>query len=162
MTTFVVLGSIGLLVLVVSLVLGEFLDGVLDGLGDGWFSTASLGGFLTAFGFSAALADSAEVATPVTIALGVGAGVAIGAFAGWLTRMVRNGGTDSTPQTRDIIGYDGTVVSTIPADGFGVVTVRMGGHLLRLNARAAVPIEPGTAITVVDTLSPTAVSVAVL
>lgn len=162
MTTFVVLGSIGLVLLVVSLVLGEFLDGVLDGVGGGWFSSATMGGFLAAFGFCAALADSAGVATPITVALGIGAGVAIGAFAGWLTRAVRNGSTDATPQTRDIIGYDGTVVSSIPADGFGVVTVRMGGHLVRLNARAADPIETGTAITVVDALSPTAVSVAVL
>lgn len=162
MTIYVVIGAIGLILLVVTLVGGELLDGVFDGLGADWFSGAALAGFLAAFGFCAALFDANGSPTPVSVGLGVGAGVLVGGFATWLTRLLRGGATDDTPRTGDVIGYDGTVVSSIPADGFGVITVSLGGHLTRFNARCSEPVSAGAAVTVVGVLSPTAVSVAPL
>jgi hypothetical protein len=159
---FVVVGVAGLALLLVALVAGEVLDGLLDGLGGGWFSGAVVGGFISAFGFGAALAEATGAGTGVVVAVGVAAGAVVGGFAGWLTRTVRSGGTDSTPRTHDAVGLDGTVVSGIPVDGYGTISVRIGGHLVRYNARAELPLEPGTPIHVTGVLSPTAVDVAPL
>jgi membrane-bound ClpP family serine protease len=160
MTVFVVIGLIGLALLTASLVFGELLDGVFDALSAEWLSGAVLGGFVSAFGFGAALADTTGVSQGAVIAIGVGAGAVFAWFAAWLTRVVRSGETDGTPRTDDVIGHAATVVSSIPADGFGIVTVRIGGHVVRYNARAEAPIEPGEEVHVTGVLSPTAVTVA--
>lgn len=162
MTVFVVIGIVGLVLLTVSLLLGDLLDGVFDALAGDWFSGAVAGGFVSAFGFGAALADGAGVPQGGAVAIGVAAGVVAGWFAAWLTRVVRGGGTDEAPRADDVIGFDATVVSSIPADGFGVVTVRIGGHVVRYNARAEAALESGTEVHVTGVLSPTAVSVAPL
>jgi hypothetical protein len=44
-------------------------------------------------------------------------------------------------------------------DGFGSVSVVVGGHTVRLNARADAPLEAGTEVHVTGVLSPTAVTV---
>lgn len=159
MTIYLILGFAGLAFLLVSLLAGEFLDGVLHVGGD-WFSSAAAAAFVSAFGFCASLAQSADLGTPATLGLGVAAGALVATLTAWLTRLLKNGATDQTPRTTDIVGYDGVVVSTIPEAGFGVVSISVGGHLTRLNARAVETIESGAAVTVVGVLSPTAVSVA--
>lgn len=156
MTVYLVVGIVGLALLVISLVAGE----IFDGFGGDWFSGAAVAGFLSAFGFCAALAESLDAPAPVTIGAGVVVGLGVGGFAAWLTRLLKHSTTDDTPRTADVLGYDGVVVSSIPAAGFGVVSISVGGHLTRLNARSAEPLEPGAAVTVVGVLSPTAVSVA--
>ena len=160
MTTFLVCGVVGLVVLLVSLVLGDVLDGALDALAGDAFSTAVLGGFVAAFGFGAAIADSAGAPLLVSVPVGVVAGVAVGWLAAWLTRLVRDGGSDGTLEADDLLGREGQVVSAVPADGYGTVRVLVGGHVVRLNARADEAIEPGTAVHVTSVLSPTAVTVA--
>jgi len=162
MTAYVVIGVCGLAVLLVSLLVGELLEGLLDGLGGDWFSTEVVGAFVAALGFGGALADGLGAPGPVSVLAGVGAGVVFGAFAAWLTRLVRSGGTAGAPGADDVVGWDATVVSAIPADGLGTVTVRRGGHLLRFNARAEQALEAGTEVHVTAVLSPTAVSVAPL
>ena len=52
-TTFLVIGVIGLALLGISLVLGDLLDGVFDALAGDVFSSAVIGGFVSAFGFGA-------------------------------------------------------------------------------------------------------------
>jgi hypothetical protein len=162
MTTFLVIGACGLVVLVLSLLVGELLEGVLDGVGGDWFSTEVVGAFVAALGFGGALAEAQGLPLPVATGVGVGAGVVFGAFAAWLTRLVRSGGTEATPSTEDVLGWDARVVSPIPLDGLGVVTVRRGGHLLRFNARAEQALPTGAEVHVTGVLSPTAVTVAPL
>ena len=164
MTPFLVIGIAGLVLLAVSLLLGDVLDGVVDGLFDGLgselFSTATIGAFVAAFGFAAAGVDGAAGPLPVALAAGSGAGLLFAWFAVRLTRLVRDGGSDATVSTDDAIGRDGTVTTAIPADGLGTVRILVGGHVLRLNARATEPIPSGTAVHVTAVLSPTAVTVA--
>lgn len=166
MTALVVVGAVGLLLLLVSLVLGDLFDGVLggalDALAGDTFSTAVLGGFVSAFGFGGAAAQALGAPWVLTLAVGLGAGVAVGWFAAWLTRLVRDGGSDATLQSDDVLGREGQVVSAVPGDGFGTVRVLVGGHVVRLNARAPVPLEAGTPVHVTEVLSPTAVVVAPL
>jgi membrane protein implicated in regulation of membrane protease activity len=160
MTVFVVIGVCGLVLLGVSLLLGDLLDGVGDVIPSDLFSTEVIGAFVAALGFGGAIADAAGAPSGISWLVGLVAGVGFAWFAGWLTRLIRGGGSDGTLSTDDSVGHSGRVVSAIPADGFGSVTVAVGGHTLRLNARADVPLEAGTEVHVTGVISPTAVTVA--
>ena len=162
MTLFLVLGVIGLVLLAVSLVVGDVFDGVLDALPGDVFSSAVIGGFVSAFGFGAALTDSLGAPLWLAAVVGTVAGVAFAWFASWLTRVVRGGGSDATVTTDDAVGRDAKVVTGIPDGGYGVVRVQVGGHSLQLNARAEQAVAPGTEVYVTAVLSPTAVSVALV
>jgi membrane protein implicated in regulation of membrane protease activity len=163
-TTYLAIGIAGLALLALSLLVGDLFDGMLGGLGDAlssdWFSSAVLGGFVSAFGFGGALAQGLGAPAIVALPIGVVAGGVFGWFASWLTRLLRGSGSDDTPSTEDTLGRDATVITGIPADGFGTVRVQLGGHVLRLNARAERPLEAGTDVHVTGVLSPTAVTVA--
>lgn len=164
METFLVIGAVGLALLLVSLVLGDLVSGVLGGLfgavGSGWFPTAALSGFVAAFGFAGAIAYG-PLGTGPAVAVGAGAGLVFAWFAVWLTRLLKTDRTDAVPQADDAIGRDATVITAIPADGFGVVRVGVGGHTITYNAKTGDgPIEPGTPVHITGVLSPTAVTVA--
>ena len=160
MTTFLVIGMIGLALLAFSLVIGDFFDGALDALAGDVFSSAVLGAFISATGFGGAAAQGFGAPAALALPIGLVAGVVFGSFAFWLTRLIRDGGSDATLTTDDAIGREGRVVTGIPADGFGVVNILVGGHTMRLNAKAEQPIEPGTQVHVTSVLSPSAVTVA--
>lgn len=158
--TFLVIGLIGLVVVGISLVAGNVLDGALDALTGDVFSSAVIGAFVAATGFGGAAAQAAGAPGLLALPVGLAAGVVFGWFAVWLTRLIKDGGSDDTLTTDDTIGRDGKVVTSIPAEGFGVVQILVGGHTMRLNARADLPLEPGTEVHVTSVLSPTAVTVA--
>ncbi|QCW52167.1 hypothetical protein FE634_20215 [Nocardioides dongxiaopingii] len=160
MSVYLVLGLVGLAVLAVSLVVGDLLDGVLDGLSGDWFSTEVVGSFVAALGFGGLAAEQAGAPGVVALGVGIGCGIFFGALGAALTRLVRGGATDHTPATDDVVGHEGLVVSGIPADGLGNVRVYLGGHTLSLNARADVVLDAGTRVHVTGVLSPTAVTVA--
>lgn len=159
MTAFLVLGIAGLVVLLVAFVAGDLLDGALDALEADWISTAAIGGFVSAFGFGGAAADGAGAPLPLSLAVGAVGGVVVAWFAWWLTRVVKDGPSDGTVSIADSVGRLGQVVTAIPADGYGVVRVVVGGHTLRLNTRAHLPIEAGAQVNVTGVRSPTAVEV---
>ncbi|WP_110180515.1 NfeD family protein [Nocardioides solisilvae] len=159
MTTFLVIGVVGLALLLVSLVVGDLFDGAFDALTGDVFSSAVIGAFVAATGFGAAAAQPA-LGTVLALPVGAVTGVAFAWFAWWLTRLLADGSSDATPGIDDTVGRDGKVVTPVPEGGFGVVDVLVGGHVLRLNARADHPIEPGTPVHVTGVLSPTAVTVA--
>jgi hypothetical protein len=159
-TTFLVIGVLGLVLLAVGLVLGDLLDGVTDVLPGDAFSTAVIGAFVAATGFGGAAAEAAGAGTALAVPVGVGVGAVFGWFAVWLTRLIRDGGSDATPSVEYTVGQAGRVVSAIPADGLGTVDVLVGGNPVRLNARCAMPLDAGTEVFVTTVLSPTAVEVA--
>jgi hypothetical protein len=159
-TTFLVIGALGLLLLVVSLVLGDLLDGVFDALTGDIFSSAVIGGFVAAFGFGAALVEGLTGSALVGGLVGVGVGGLAAAFTVWLTRLVKDGGSDATLTADDALGRSGRVIGSIPAGGYGSVRLAIGGHTVQLNAKAEQPLEPGTEVHVTEILSPTAVAVA--
>ena len=160
MTAYLVIGVVGLVVLAVSLVVGDLLEGALDGLAGDWFSTEVVGSFVAALGFGGATALAADAPDPLALVVGLVAGTAFGAMGWGLTRVVRGGATDEAPAADDVVGRGAVVVSEVPADGFGTVRVVLGGHTLRFNARAELPLTAGTEVHVTGVLSPTAVSVA--
>ncbi|GAA1513474.1 hypothetical protein [Nocardioides humi] len=159
MTVFLVLGIAGLVLLAVSLVAGDLLDGAFDALEADWISSAVIGGFVSAFGFGGAASDGAGLPLPVSLAIGAGCGVVVGWFAWWLTRLLKDSPSDGTVAIADSVGLVAKVVTDIPGEGYGVVRVVVGGHPLRLNASAHQPIPAGTEVNVTGVLSPTAVRV---
>ncbi|CAN5686263.1 hypothetical protein BH11ACT8_BH11ACT8_15300 [soil metagenome] len=159
MTAYLILGVVGLVIISISLLVGDLFDGILDGLGADWFSTEVVGGFVSALGFGGAIAVSAGAPGAVAVVVGIVVGTVFAFGAAWLTRLVKGGGTDEAPRTSDVIGHEGVVVSEVPPTGFGTVEVRIGGHTLRFNASADLGLEAGTRVHVTEVLSPTAVSV---
>ncbi|WP_340539045.1 NfeD family protein [Nocardioides sp. GXZ039] len=160
MSIYLVLGLVGTAVLLLSLVLGDLLDGVFDGLAGDWFSTEIVGSFFAALGFGGFIAQQAGAPDSVALIAGLGAGVVFGGLGAWLTRLVRGGSTDHTPSSDDLIGHEGTVVSAVPDDGFGSVRIYLGGHTITMNARAETALEAGTRVHVTGVVSPTALRVA--
>ncbi len=158
---FVVVGVLGLLLLVVALVADGILDGVFhaaDALTTGWLSAAAIGGFLSAFGLVGWAVD--DTSGPVLgIVAGTAAGVAVGGLAGWAARSLDRGLTDSVPRTADLVGRDATVLTPVAAGGYGVVVLRVGGQVAKLNARADTALPAGARVWVTEALSATAVRV---
>ncbi|MFK8850072.1 hypothetical protein [Streptomyces sp. Ac-502] len=162
MTTFLGLGLAGIALLALSLVFGNVLEGLfgLDGLLDGWLSLPVVAGFVSMLGFTGVIVLG-------TSGLGVGAATAIGivtgAAAGWLTwklsRALMRGQTAATPRGDDLVGTPGSVITAIPADGYGEVLVRMAGQPVKLAAKSKVPVTRGTEIWVEAALSSTSVAV---
>jgi hypothetical protein len=163
MTALLIVGAVGVGLLLLSLVLGDFLDGVFDGLdidGGGLLSTEVIGAFLGAFGFGGALLLGTTAATlPVAIAGGLGAGVVGGGVALGIVRTLMRMPTDATPRSADLTGKLGRVITRIPDDGLGEIAVSHHGHRVKLSARSEQPIPSGVDVVIVDVLSPTSVMV---
>jgi len=163
MTVFLALGAVGIVLLVVFTVIDDHLGGIFDALGGGdWFSGAGLAGFLGAFGFAAALAQSLTGSRTLAIIIGLVAGLALGALVTWALFKLRHTQEAGAPTSAALLGAEGTVVGAIPDDGFGEVKLTQGGHLVKVNARASMALPVGQPVEVTDVLSPTAVRVAPL
>ncbi|MGW7363528.1 hypothetical protein ACWGI8_08885 [Streptomyces sp. NPDC054841] len=164
MSLFLGFGIAGIVLLALSLVLDGvlegFLDGVLDGLLDGWLSLPVVAGFVSMLGFTGAIVLG-------TTGLGVGvataAGVVTGVAAGWLTwrlsRALMRDQTAAALRSDDLIGTAGSVVTAIPADGYGEVLLHVAGQPVKFAAKSDVPVQRGAEIWVETALSPTSVGV---
>lgn len=159
MTVFLVLGVLGIVLLLVALVLGDVLDGAFEGLSAGFFSTEALAGFLGALGFGGAIALDTTGSTTLAVIIGLVLGVLLGFAAAKASRFLHGTGETDTVRTADMVEKIGQVVSAIPEGGFGVVSITVGGHITRLNARSSVAVPAGTQVSVTSTISPTAVQV---
>ncbi|MCW7987743.1 hypothetical protein XF35_21340 [Streptomyces platensis subsp. clarensis] len=158
------LGIAGIVLLVLSLLFDGVLEGVfgevLDGLFEGVLSLPVIAGFLSMFGFSGAIVLGG---TGLSAGAAAGVGVAAGIATGWLawkfSRALMRDQTDATPRQEDLVGTAGSVVTAIPADGYGEVLIRLAGHPVKLAAKSAVPVARGAEIWVEASLSSTSVAV---
>lgn len=164
MLAFLTIGIIGLAIVLLSLLLGDLLDGVFDAFdvefAGGVFSTPVIGSFLAAFGFGAALTMyGAGVGATGGAFAGLASGIAIGGIALVMTRSLMHMPTDHTPAASDNVGAHGTVVTTIPEGGYGEVSLRAHGQVEKYNARGTAAIGAGQAVEVVEVLSASSVLV---
>ncbi|CAI9408284.1 NfeD family protein [Aestuariimicrobium sp. T2.26MG-19.2B] len=159
---FLVVGGIGAAILVLSLVLGDFLQigdhlgGLLD---SDLVSSAAIAAFLGVFGFVGWGVRSATGSTWLAIPVGVVAGLMVGWLLGRLTRALDRNDPTASLNTSSLVGLNATVISDIPSSGFGEVRVNAAGHPLKLNARADGPLPRGTQVWVAGVVSATAVEV---
>jgi membrane protein implicated in regulation of membrane protease activity len=159
MLAFLIIGGVGIVLMLVSLVAGEIFDGLLEGVGGDLLSGAAIAGFLAAFGFVGALTLNGTGSGGLAIGAGLVAGVAIGGLAGWGTSLLSKGGDEANVRSSALTGRSGTVISAIPVDGYGQVSIVVAGHITQLNARSGEPMPSGTSVTVTAVLSPTSVLV---
>ncbi|MCT2541777.1 MULTISPECIES: hypothetical protein [Streptomyces] len=164
MTLFLGLGIAGIVLLVLSLIFDGVLEGlfggVLDGLFDGLLSLPVIAGFLSMLGFGGAIVLGTTGAGTV---VATAAGVLAGLVAAWLTwkfsRALMRDQTSVTPRSDDLVGTSGSVVTAIPAGGYGEVLLQLGGQPVKLAAKSAEPVARGTEIWVESALSSTSVAV---
>jgi membrane-bound ClpP family serine protease len=163
-TAFIVIGVVGLALLLLSLVLGEVFEGLLGGFdvefGGGILSGPVIGAFLAAFGFGAALIMfGTGVGATAGAFGGLASGVAVGGLAALMMRSLVNMPTDETATTRGLEGTPAIVITTIPEEGYGEVTVRHHGEQRKYNARATERITAGNQVWVTAVLSTSALLV---
>ena len=160
---FWVIGGAGAVLFLVSLLFGDIFEGLFDtleGSTGGLLSTAAVAGFAGAFGLGGgAFMAVTDAGFGPAVLVGLVAGLAMAAFSVVLTRSVHNTPTDRAPGPQDLIGAGGVVVTAIPAGSYGEVVIQVGGHRLKLSARAAEPIPSGADVVVTQSLSPTSVRV---
>jgi hypothetical protein len=163
MITFLVIGAVGVVVLAVSLLLGDLL-GLGHGDVDGPFSVPAVAGFVGAFGFvGLILAALVPGGTGAEAGVGAAGGLLAAVPTGWLairlTRALAGMPTDATLTSGDLIGATGVVITPIRAGGYGEVSLAVSGQRLKYNARADAPLAAGTPVLVIETPSATSVVV---
>ncbi|MFJ6806141.1 NfeD family protein [Streptomyces anulatus] len=164
MTIFLGLGIAGIVLLALSLIFGGILeglfDGVLDGLFDGLLSLPVIAGFISMLGFGGAIAlGSTGAGTFLATVVGVAAGLVAAVLTWKLSKALMRDQTHTTPRDSDLVGTSGSVVTAIPAEGYGEVLLRLGGQPVKYAAKSATPVARGTEIWVVEALSTTSVAV---
>ncbi|MGW0665087.1 hypothetical protein [Streptodolium elevatio] len=164
MNVFLALGIAGIVLLVLSLVFDGVLeglfDGVLDGVFDGLLSLPVIAGFVSVLGFGGAIALGATPLGAVgATAVGVLAGVVTGGLVWRFSRMLIRDPAVTAVRAGDLVGTAGSVVTAIPAHGYGEVLLRVGGQPLKLAAKSTGPVERGTEVWVEAELSTTSVLV---
>ncbi|WP_405898647.1 hypothetical protein OG242_15040 [Streptomyces sp. NBC_00727] len=164
MTLFLGLGIAGVALLALSLVFDGILEGLFGGLLEGLFgglvSLPVIAGFLSMLGFGGAIVlGTTGAGTLVATVAGVAAGLVAAVLTWKFSRALMRDQTDATPRNEDLVGTSGSVVTAIPADGYGEVLLRLGGQLVKLSARSTVPVARGAEIWVEAALSSTSVSV---
>jgi membrane protein implicated in regulation of membrane protease activity len=166
MVWFLGLGFAGLVVLAVALVFDGVLEGLfsgveaLNGLFDGLISLPVVAGFVSMLGFTGAIVTETTDLGPVAAtAVAVPAALLTAWGAYRASRALMNDGSGAAPRERDVVGVTGTLVTAIPADGYGEVLVRLAGQPVKLSARADLALPRGTEVWVDRSLSSTSVSV---
>lgn len=161
MTLFVVIGVIGIVVVLASILLGDVVDGLfdLDMLGGDLFSLAGVAAFLGAFGFGGVISLALLNVTWIAVVVGFVAGILASWGAASFTRWLKRSEAHSTFKSRSMVGSTARVITDIPAGGFGEVRVLGSGQSRKRAARSDLPISAGTEVWISAIVSPTAVEV---
>ena len=142
MLIFIIIGGVGLVLLLVSLTLGEVFE-----LADGDVSGTSLGAGAVVFGACGAIVTVNGLPTVIAyVAAAVFALLAVVGFQKIVTRLKDT--EDGQPRT--VVGTRGVVTATIPATGNGEVSLDDPAELERRLAWAEAEIPTGTRIVVLE------------
>ncbi|MGI8792973.1 MAG: NfeD family protein [Acidimicrobiales bacterium] len=151
---FVVIGIIGALLLLSSLLFDDVIDDLVPDLD--FLSGPVIGAFLAAFGLVGWFLDSGMGAPAgAAVAVAVGGGVVMGAGTYKFTNALIHQPTDATPTTASLIGKSGRVVTAVRANALGEVVLPLGGAPTKYTVTAANDIPTGAAVVVIGVESPT-------
>lgn len=151
-------GLVGAVVLVVSLVLDDVFDAIIPDVG--WISGPIIGAFAAAFGLFGWVAQRGfDAPLIVAVAAGIGGGIGLGVLTARVAKALMHSPTDATPTTDALVGREGRVITPVRADGIGEVMMALGGQPMKLSATAGIDLPVGTRVTVVSVESDTRVVV---
>ncbi len=164
---FLVIGVLGLVVLLLSLFVGELGDLTIGDVdADGPFSVPALAALLGGIGFGGAAAVSVLPGTlsdGVTALLALAVGLAVAVPLAWgavrLSRALQDMPTQPTLTRDHLVGTQGVVISAVPVGSFGEIRLAVAGQQLKFAARSGSALPAGTPVYVVEALSDTAVEV---
>lgn len=154
---FLIIGIVGALLLLISLVL----DGIFEAFdfGDGPLSLTTISAFTAIFGFTAFACVGAGLSSPLAGTLGATAGVLGGAAAWWLSRLIRGAESSTAVTGEELVGAQASVVLAIPAGGLGEVALVRHGERVSLAASSDVEIPRGALVRITQTVTATSVRV---
>jgi membrane protein implicated in regulation of membrane protease activity len=151
---FIVIGAVGALLLLITLVFDDVIDDLVPGLD--FISGPVVGAFLVAFGaFGWYLDAGPELPLPLAALIALAAGVLFGGFAFRFSHLLAHQPTDATPTTESLVGRSARVVTPVRANGIGEVIVELGGAPTKYSATADNDLATGTAVVVIAVESPT-------
>ncbi len=155
---FIVIGIIGAVLLLASLFLDDFIDGLVPDLD--FISGPVIGAGLAGFGLFGWFVDAGfGAAAGAALVVALFGGVVLGFATYRFTRALIQQPTDATPTTDSLIGTQGKVVTPVAGGGSGEVIVTLGGATTKYTATADRDLPTGTSVVVVDVESSTKVRV---
>lgn len=154
---FLIIGIVGALLLIISVLL----DGVFDffDFGDGPLSLTTIAAFTAIFGFASFAMVGAGASAMVAGVVGAAAGVAGGAIAWWLSRLIRSAESNTAVSSSDLLGSEASVVLAIPAGRLGEVALVRNGERVSLSATAEHDLPRGANVRISKVLTSTSVVV---
>lgn len=155
MLVFLAIGTLGAVLLAASFVRGEFLGELVERVGrralPPWLTGTLCGAMLAGFGYSAAAFSTLMFPPVLTVTLGLLSAAAVTAVVILVGQLVAHGKIpEPRGATHQLAGRTGHVVTPIPVDGQGAVSVVVAGRLVKIRARATQELPAGTAVTVLD------------
>ena len=157
LTALLVIGGIGILLLLISFVAGEALDGALESIGPDFLSGLAVAGFLAAFGFVGALVLDLTDSTGAALGAGLVAGALVGVGAGKASQVLMRGGDESTVRSSGLVGLAGSVIgstSSVVCDTSGLPAVMVStGCVGWALVSKATPLTVAPKLTVVSAQS---------
>jgi hypothetical protein len=158
MTIFVVIGAIGFLFLLISLVVGDIFEAVgldfdvnLDTAHDfGVFDSRVIAIFLTAFGGFGTIAAALGYGPAVAVPAAVAGGFVFGALVFYFGKFLYSQQSSSSVAAEDLIGRTAEVVVAIRPGQFGQIACRVGEERVEKLARtrAGEEIRPGQTVRI--------------
>lgn len=157
LTIFLVIGGIGFLFLLISLLIGDLFDMVgveidsnLDGHDFGLLDSRVISVFLTAFGGFGAIGTIWGFGALISSGFGLLGGVAFGAVVFYFGKLLHSQGVTSPVRNEDLIGKPAQVTVTIMPNHLGQVTFIVGEERVEKLARSAdnTQIEVGTNVKI--------------
>lgn len=155
---FLIIGIVGAVLLLLSLLLGGIFDAF--DFGDGPLSLTTIAAFTTIFGFTAFACVGSGVPAGLAGVFGALAGLLGAILAWWLTRLIRSAESTTALSSGQLAGQNAVVVLGIPGgSGLGEVSLVRNGERVSLSAVSAAEIPAGSRVRILETITPTSVLV---
>ena len=144
MTIFLIIGAIGFLFLLISLVVGDVFEAFgfdfdpdLDGSGDfGLFDSRVIAIFLTAFGGGGTIAAALGYGTPASLGAGFLGGIVFGAIVFYFGKFLHSQQASSAVRLEEMLGRSAEVIVSIKPGQVGQISCRVGEERIEKLARA--------------------------
>lgn len=148
--TFIFL-TIGI-VATVLLLIAFALDGLFDWLDfdflDGVVGPTTIFAFISVFGYSGALfTANTGFGLMLVVILSAGVGLLGSAVVGFVMKYLKNSESGFVDD-ENVVGKSGSVILSIPENGYGKVMVNISGHILEMAAMADKPIQRGSQVVI--------------